>query len=232
MGAVIPLLILNYGTTRIGARPSFVLAGLIPAAYILFDVLFLTKRFNAITTIIGVTAITQGGLAFLTVSGWKYALQDTAGTIVTFLLFGVTLFVGKPMVQYFVLQVLEPQSPDEEALASRMLSDRGLHRIMIVGTLIILAENFLRGIANFLLAWKMVTAPFGTPEFNAQKASLESITRWLFMISNMGAMVGAIMLVHSAIEKWIGDAANDGGTLFNQIRKRLGLPTVADNKTT
>lgn len=230
MGAVIPLLILNYGTTPLGPRPAFILAGLIPAAYILFDVLFLTKRFNAITTIIGVTAITQGGLAFLTVSGWRYALQDTAGTIVTFVLFAATLFVGKPMVQYFVLQVLEPENPDEEALAERMLKDPYLHRIMILGTLLILAENFLRGIANFLLAWKMVTAPFGTPDFNNQKASLESVTRWLFMFSNMGAMVVAIIFVHNAIEKWIGDAGNDGGTLFNQIRKRLGLPTLPERK--
>ena len=31
IGAVIPLLILNYGTAKIGARPAFILAGIIPA---------------------------------------------------------------------------------------------------------------------------------------------------------------------------------------------------------
>src|SRR5882757_5256400 len=114
MGAGIPWAVLKWGTDVIGARPAFIVAGVIPAIYVLVDVLFYSKRFNAITTIVAITATTQGGLAFLKVDGWMYALQDTAGTIVTFLLFLGSLIAGRPMVDYFAAQVLDPADKKEE----------------------------------------------------------------------------------------------------------------------
>jgi hypothetical protein len=224
-GAVIPLAILSWGTDHLGARLTFILAGLIPALYVLWDVLFFTKKFNVITTVIGVTAVTQGGLSFLTVSGWKYALADSAGSIVTFLLFGGLLLANKPIVNYFIVQVLVTgDEPDEPDLVQRMLAQPVIHRTMMVATLIILAENVLRGTGNFFLNWYKVTSLFGTEEFNVQKRNVDAMTRFIAPAMSFGALLAAFYVANNSIEKWIGEAGDDGGTLAAQIRKKLGLP--------
>lgn len=223
-GAVIPLLLLTkYTTEHLGARPAYVLAGLIPAIYIVWDVCFYTKRFNAITTLVAINAVTQGGLAFLKVDGWKYAAQDAVGTTIMFLVFAGTLVIGRPVLNYFLIQVLEPENPEEERLGWTMLRQPEIHRTLVLGTGVLLLEHAMRGGLAFYLNLTRVTAKFGTPEFNAQKLSVESMTRFVFMGSAIGSMFVAYMLVSNSIDKWIGDAGNDGGTIFEQIAKRLGL---------
>lgn len=222
MGAAIPLATLKWGTDIIGARPSFIIAGLVPAIYVLCDVLFITKRFNAITTIIAITATTQGGLAFLKVDGWKYALQDTAGTIVMFTLFTATLLLGKPMVQYFAVQVLEPANPKEEATIWRLITRPGpVRKAIILGTLLIMAEQLVRGFANYYLNLYRVTAEFGSKEFNDQKAAVTAIAWLPFTVTNLGAMVFAVGMVIRAVDSWVEDAGDEGGTLAEQIERRF-----------
>lgn len=225
MGAIIPLSILDKGEAWLGMSPRavFITAGLIPAVYVLWDVLFYSKRFNAITSVIAITAMTQGGLAFLQVDGWKYALADSAGTVLTFFLFAALLITGRPILQYFLYQSMDTRSPEEEYLAWRAIRSPAVYRAMVVGMLILLAENLLRASANFALSYHFVTATFGTPEFNAEKKSLESFTRFLFIATSMGGMIGAFILPHLAMEKWLDPVAEEGGTLFEQIKKRLAL---------
>lgn len=224
MGAAIPMAILHWGTDYIGARPSFIAAGVIPAVYVLLDVLFFSKRFNAITTIVAITATTQGGLAFLKVDGWKYALQDTAGTIVTFLLFAITLALGKPMVDYFAAQVLAPADEAEEKLIWQMLLRPGpIRRAVVIGTLIIMAEQLARGTGNYFLNLYRVTAEFGTSEFNNQKAAVTGIATIPFTITNFGALIIAVGLVIRTVDRWLDDAAETGGTLGEQITRKLSV---------
>lgn len=228
-GAAIPLAILSWGSDLgLSPRMTFVLAGLIPAAYVLGDVFFYSKKFNFITTVIAVTAVAQGVTSFLQVSGWKYALADTSGTIITLLIFGISLLMGRPIVNYFVVQVFQPENPDEEALLQRMLGEREVHKWMVIATLVILAESFVRGVGNFLLNTYRVTAEFNTPEFITQKRNVDALTRFIAPAMSFGALFIAFYLVNNAIEKWIGTAGDEGGSFFNQIRKRLGIPTVAD----
>lgn len=226
-GAVIPITILSFGTDYIGARPTFVLAGLIPAAYVFWDILFYSKRFNFITSVIAATAIAQGSAALLTVDGWKYALADTSGTIVTFLIFGISLLLGRPIVNYFVVQVYQPENLEEEHLIWQMLRSPEVHRTMVLATTIILAENLLRGVGNYYLNLWRVTAEFGTEEFNLQKRNVDSMTRFIMPVTAMGALFWAFYLVNLRVDRWLDVVAADGGSLFEQIRRRLGLPADA-----
>lgn len=225
-GAAIPLTILSFGSDYIGARPTFALAGLIPAAYVIWDILFYSKRFNFITTVIAVTAVTQGSMALLTVDGWKYALADSSGTILTFLLFGGSLLLGKPIVNYFVVQVYEPQNLEEEGLLWKMLSAPGVHKMMVLATVIILAENLLRGVANYYFNLYRVTAVFGTEEFNIQKRNVDGWMRFIAPATSIGALFAAFYLVNKSVDDWLDSVAEEGGTMFAQIRRKLGLPAV------
>jgi len=69
MGAVIPILILNNLTRPLGAPPAYVIAALVPVAYVLVDTFAISRRFNAITTYVALTAIMNGALAFWFVDG-------------------------------------------------------------------------------------------------------------------------------------------------------------------
>ena len=225
-GAAIPLTILSYGPDHIGARPTFVLAGMIPAAYVLWDILFYSKRFNFITTVIAITAVTQGGMALLTVDGWKYALADSSGTILTFLMFGVSLLLGKPIVNFFVIQVYEPKNLENEGLLWKMLGAPEVHRIMVMATLIILAENFLRGVGNYYLNLYRVTAAFGSDEFILQKRNVDALARFIMPATSISAMFGAFYLVNKSVDDWLDSVGEEGGDLFAQIRRKLGLPAM------
>lgn len=227
-GAAIPLTILSFGTDYIGARPTFVLAGLIPAAYVFWDILFYSKRFNFITSVVAATAVAQGSAALLTVDGWKYALADTSGTIVTFVIFGISLLLGRPIVNYFVVQVYQPETPEQEDLLWRMLRSREVHRMMVIATTVILAENLLRGVGNYTLNVWRVTAEFGTEEFNLQKRNVDSMTRFIMPVTAMGALFWAFYLVNARVDWWLEPVAAEGGSLYEQIRRRLALSARND----
>ncbi|HET6320182.1 MAG TPA: hypothetical protein VFG86_27305, partial [Chloroflexota bacterium] len=81
MGAVLPILVLNNLTTRLGAPPAYVIAALIPVAWVVIDLLIITRQFNAITVAAGLTALGSGVLAFWFVDSVLFALKDTAGLL-------------------------------------------------------------------------------------------------------------------------------------------------------
>jgi hypothetical protein len=98
MGAVIPILILNYLSGPLGAPAAYLVSALIPVGWVFVDLLLITRRFNVITSYIGLSAIVRGALAFWFVDGWLFALKDTAGQIVASLVFVGSVAVGWPII--------------------------------------------------------------------------------------------------------------------------------------
>src|SRR6218665_2043861 len=69
IGAVLPVLILKYGTAYMGTLPAYLTAALVPVAWVLLDLFVITRRFNFITTYGGLGAIMRGELALWYVDG-------------------------------------------------------------------------------------------------------------------------------------------------------------------
>lgn len=201
MGAVIPILILNNLTRPLGAPTAYVLAALVPVAYVLVDTLFISRRFNAITTYIALTAIMQGALAFWFVDGWRYALKDTAGLIVAVLLFFGSIVIGKPMMQFFAAQVFQPDTPAKERSLKTLFAEPEVKRGMVLATALIGVENAVLAVINFTLNINIVTAAFGTEEFNAQVAQVNAITRVLFTVAAFAVFALAFYIAYRAIFK-------------------------------
>jgi hypothetical protein len=199
MGAVIPILILNNLTKPLGAPTAYVLAALVPVGYVLVDTLFISRRFNAITTYIALTAIMQGALAFWFVDGWRYALKDSAGLIVAVLLFAGTMLIGKPMMQFFAAQVFQPDTPAKERSLKTLFSVPTVRRGLMGATLVLAVENAALAIVNYTLNVNIVTAPFGTEAFNAQVAQVNAITRVLFTVASFAVFGLAFYIVYRAI---------------------------------
>ena len=195
MGAVIPILILNNLNEQLGTVPTYVVAALVPVAWILLDACFITRRFNFITSYVGAFAILRGLLAFWFVDGILFALKDTIGTIFTVIVFGVSILVGRPIMHYFLMQGMNPDSPQQKRSLKALLAEPKVYRALVKGTKIILMINLLIGAANFFLNLQIVVADFGTTAFNQQVAQVNAITQIVFTLCEfVGAGFAAVFI--------------------------------------
>jgi len=199
MGAVVPILILNNLTEPLGATRAYLLSALVPVAWVFADLFFITRRFNFITSYIGASAIMRGLLAFWLVDGVRFALKDTASTILTVLIFGGSVLIGKPIMRYFMLQSLNPDTPPREQALDRLFHTPPVRRMLVQGSIILIVANVLAGIANFVLNLQIVQAPFGTAEFNAQVARVNAITRIALGLPEIVAIGVAFWLIYRAL---------------------------------
>jgi hypothetical protein len=177
LGAVVPILVLSYLSDPLGAVPAYLLSALIPVGWVLADLFFLSRRFNFITAFLGLNAIVRGLLAFWFVDGVLYAFKDTVGGILIVLVFGGSLLLGHPLLGVFVAQALDPRTPEQEASLERLFAERPVARTLLISTAGLALLNAVTAAINFLLNLWMVTAPFGTGEFNLQVARVNALTR-------------------------------------------------------
>ncbi|MDQ2996139.1 MAG: hypothetical protein M3R61_03655, partial [Chloroflexota bacterium] len=123
MGAVIPIIILERfsGPDRLGAIPAYVLAAFVPLAWVLIDLFVVTKKFNFITSYVGFSSIVSGILAFWFVDGLLYAIKDTVGLLLRILLFGGSVLIARPILKYFFIQALNPDTPEKSTALAHLL---------------------------------------------------------------------------------------------------------------
>ena len=228
IGAVIPILILNNLTNTLGAVPTYLLAALIPVAWVFIDLFFITRRFNVITSYAGAAAILRGLLAFWFVDGWQFALKDTSGTFVAILIFAWSLLAGRPLVELFWRQSLSPDTPEREERLKRLVAEPQVHRALMAGTAWVLVINIIVALANVLLNLYIVVAPFGSEAFNQQVARVNAITRIALTIPELLAFIIAFWLLFRAVGMVVGDLTATGGDDFWEMLDRWdGRPQSA-----
>lgn len=199
IGAVIPIVVLNYLTDPLGAVPAYLLAALIPVGWVFIDLALITRRFNFITSYTGAQAIMRGLLAFWFVDGWQFALKDTAGSFLAILIFAASIVIGKPMLELFWRQGLAPDTPARDQALNALTAEAPIHQALTRGTGVILVANVATAIANFLLNLWIVTAPFGTDSFNQQVAQVNAITRIALILPELAAFGVAFWLLWRGI---------------------------------
>lgn len=199
IGAVAPVVILKYGTAPLGTLPAYLLAALVPVVWVLLDLLVITRRFNFITSYGGLSAVMRGALAFWYVDGVLFAFKDSASYLLATLVFGLSVFLAKPVTGAIAMQGLSPETPEQERSLSSLLHEPTVIRALRQSTLIIAATNLLCGIVNYVINLRMVTAPFGTPAFNDQVANVNAITRIALVIPDMIALFWAFQLMYKAM---------------------------------
>lgn len=209
MGAVLPILVLSYLSDTLGAVPAYVASAMIPVGWVLADLFFITRRFNFITGFLGLNAIVRGVLAFWFVDGVLYALKDTVGGVLVALIFGGSLLIGRPAMRPFVAQSVDPRTPDQESALERLFAERPVARALVAGTVMLALVNAATSFVNFWLNLYIVTAPFGTSEFNVQVARVNAITRVAFGIPEFLVMGLALWLVFSALYSRLPKAGED-----------------------
>ena len=199
MGAVIPILILNNLNEQLGTVTTYVVAALVSVAWVFIDLFFITKRFNFITSYVGAFAIGRGLLAFWFVDGIQFAFKDSVGSIFTAVVFGGSIIIRKPIMYYFLVQGLNPNSPRQEKSLKELLKESRVYRSLVKGTRIVLIITILTGVANFFLNLQIVVADFGTTTFNQQVAQVNAITRIALTIPEFIGIGIAAMSIRRAM---------------------------------
>lgn len=231
IGAVVPWAILKYGTAPLGTLPAYLTAALVPVAWVLLDLLVISRHFNFITTYSGASAIMRGALAFWYVDGALFAFKDSASYLLAFLVFGLTAFIGTPVTRSIAWQGLGPDTPEREAQMDRLFNEPTVLAAMKRAALIIGFTNLGAGAVNYALNLRIVTAPFNTPAFNDQVANVNAITRVVLVLPDMIALFFAFQLMYKAMyallpaEDIPGDPSS--GEFWNLLARREAAGSVA-----
>jgi hypothetical protein len=201
MGAVIPILILDRlsGPDRLGPVLAYVVAAFVPVAWVLIDLFFVTKKFNFITSYVGVSSIVSGVLAFWFVDGLLYAVKDTIGLLLRVLIFGGSVLIARPILKYFFVQGLNPDTPDKQQALDHLFQEPKVNTSFILSTWIVVIETAVAAAINFYLNLIMVLAPFGTETFNQQVAQVNAITRVVLSIPSIAVFMIAMWMMYRAV---------------------------------
>ncbi len=210
LGAVVPILVLSYLSEPLGAVPAYLISALVPVGWVVADLLFITKRLNFITAFLGLNALVRGLLAFWFVDGALFALKDSAGSVVTVLILGGSLLLGRPALRAFAEQGLDPRTPQQESALHSLFAERPVARTLVLGTAMLALVHAAAGAANFFLNLSIVTASFGTDGFNAQVAKVNAITRLAIGLPEGLATGLAIWLVFRALYALLRGVPGEG----------------------
>jgi hypothetical protein len=201
MGAVIPIIILDRfsGPERLGAVTAYIVAAMVPLAWVFVDLFFITKKFNFITSYVGFSSIVSGLLAFWFVDGLLYAIKDTVGLLLRVLIFGGSVLIARPILKYFFIQALNPDTPAKERALDGLFGEPSVDRSFAMATWLVVAETAIAAAVNFYLNLRMVLAAFGTELFNQQVAQVNAITRVALTVPSMIAFAIAMWIMYRAV---------------------------------
>lgn len=237
IGAVAPVLILKYGTAPLGTLPAYLAAALVPVAWVLLDLLVLTRRFNFISAYGGAGAIMRGLLAFWYVDGATFAMKDSASYLLAVFIFGGSAFMVAPVTRAIALQGLDPDTPERKSAMNRLLEAPTVVRALKQSALIIGASNLGAGIVNYFINLKMVLAPFGTALFNDQVANVNAITRVVLVLPDMISLFWAFSLMYKAMyallpaEEGTDPHSGDFWELVKRREDALAMGKTGDHET-
>ena len=193
-GLIIPIVILSRFSDDLGNITAYVVSALVPVTWVAVDLFFITKRFNFITSFLGLNAVVRGVLAFWFVDGVAYAFKDSVPSLLWVVVFGASLVFGRPLISAFLEQTFDPRTQTQERSLKNLFDENPVHRAFWYGTLAMVLLSVVTGVANFLLNLRIVTAEFGTQAFNAQVAQSNAIARFAIAIPEALALMVVVGL--------------------------------------
>ncbi len=206
----LPALILSKlsGPERLGPAAALVLALAFPLGYGAWD--FARRRkFNFIAGIGFASTLLTGGFGLAEVDGIWFAVKEASVPLVIGLMVAVSMKSRRPLLHQFVYneQVIDVAKVDAALRAhdARAQFDRLLARVgwLVVGSFLISAA------LNFALARWLLTAPAGTPEFNAQLARMQVWSWPVIAVPSTAMMMVALFRLFAGIKRLTGLSLED-----------------------
>ncbi|WP_295815926.1 VC0807 family protein [uncultured Deinococcus sp.] len=195
------------GTIGTGNVRAYVLAALIPVAYVIWD-LVRNRTLSPVAMIGGAGAIFSGALAFWFVDGFWFAIKDSARSYLVGVLFLISAATSVPLLRVFLDAASVGESPEHRAATQQAMRDPGVHRALALGTVVFAGVDLLGGVINSVVNYARVTAKFGTDDFNAQVAAVNAIMRIPGLIVSLAGIAIAFWIVQRAVQARYGQGAS------------------------
>ncbi len=243
---VIPILILSpnilgsgisiaeqvFGGGETGNIRAYLLAALVPVAYVLWDVL-VNRNVSPVALIGGAGALVSGALAFWYVDGFWYAIKDSARSYLTGILFLLSAATSVPLFKVFLDAASIGETPENKSATQQAMRDPVVHKGLVAGTVVFALVDLVGGVINSMVNYKYVVAKFGSTAFNTQVAEVNAIMRIPGLVISMVGVFAAIWLVQRAVKARYGAEANifEPAKLSNAMRQRGELAELPELKT-
>lgn len=210
---------LGDGTT--GNIRAYVLAALVPVAYVLWD-LIANRNVSPVALIGGAGAIFSGALAFWYVDGFWYAIKDSARSYLVGLFFLISAGTRVPLFRVFLDAASIGEKPQDRAATQQAMRDPTVHRGLVAGTVAFAAVDLIGGVVNSVVNYARVTAKFGSDAFNAQVAEVNALMRVPGLVISLLGVGLAIYLVQTAVKRRYGEGASllEPSKLAEKMRER------------
>ena len=179
---VLPYALLNPRPFRLpdlsgvlGTYGVYVLAGLLPTIYIVWD----TARhrvLNPFAIFLLAGALSGAVVSFLKLDGVAFALKDALHSALLVLICLLSLAVRRPLFEFLFYGVVAPETPRQARLLQGALAHRPVRQALAGATWLVAVKALLLGLGSYLVAIHFVTLPFGSAAFNAQVAAAHAIT--------------------------------------------------------
>lgn len=200
---------------------AYVLAALIPVAYVLWD-LGVNRNVSPVALIGGAGAIFSGALAFWYVDGFWYAIKDSARSYLTGILFLISAATSVPLFRVFLDAASIGEKAEDRAATQQAMRDPAVHRGLVLGTVVFSVVDLIGGVVNSVVNYARVTAKFGTDDFNAQIAAVNAVMRVPGLVISLVGVFAAIWFVQRAVKVRFGPEASllEPAKLADAMRER------------
>ncbi|AFZ66653.1 VC0807 family protein [Deinococcus peraridilitoris] len=208
-----------------GTVRAYLLAALVPVAYTAFDLL-VRRRVSPIAIFAGATALITGGLAFWFVDGALYAFKDSLLRFLIAALAVVSVWFRYPLFRIFLDASSLTAKAEERQALGKVMTQRTVIKALGAGTLIFALVEVIAGIVNFFVNLRIVTAPFDTPDFNAQVAQANAVMRLPSIVMFLIGFALAGWIVQRAVNARYGKGASlfEPAQLVDKVREDEDQP--------
>jgi hypothetical protein len=207
---VAPVLILSKlsGVHLLGPKWGLVAALAFPLGYGAWD--FVKRRKANFISVLGFTSVLlSGGLGLLKADGFWFAVKDAAvpGLIGVVLL--MSMRAREPLLKAFFYNEAIMDVPRIEAALRERGAETAFMAIMRRATVLVAASFFVSGALNFVLARHLLRSPGGTPEFNAELATMHWVSLPVIAVPSMAMMAIALWQLLKGVETLTGLTVDD-----------------------
>ncbi|GGJ36351.1 hypothetical protein GCM10008938_23040 [Deinococcus roseus] len=168
---------------------AFMLSALIPCLYLLVLQLR-NRRASAVWLLFTLSTLINALASFWWIDGWTFALKDSSGSLFLATSTLVSLLLGKPLFGVVLREYLQLDRQSKHAVEA-FLQGPG-QKLVVLSTRVLCLKGLTVATLNTLVKHQLVTAPFGTPEFNAQ---LAGAVAWMVPVAYLATTVAYSVIV-------------------------------------
>lgn len=200
-----PALILSKLSTeeRLGPVLGLVVALIFPLGYGVWDAIS-RRKFNFIAGIGFASTLLTGGFGLAKLDGIWFAVKEASVPLAIALMVMLSMKSKRPLVREFIYndQVINIAKVDA-ALAERG-AQASFEKLLAQAGWLVTASFFVSAALNFVLARWVLTAPAGTPEFNAQLGKMQWLSWPVIVLPSVAMMMFALWRLLGGIKQLTG----------------------------